>query len=347
MPSWTTCWVTWATTAPLPDWSEVKREAPERGLLYLETDMGSRTILVDANSIGYACHHATKLNTNGMQTQAIFGFIKTMRQLRVERPDWRLMVLWDGRAEWRYDLHPLYKSGRESDPKKVKEKEAYSAQRPFIARALNLLGVRQLTAMKHEADDMAGLMVAQLSQKNEGLVKPEHLIELATGDLDWAQLVRPGVTWHDRRSEGRTITIDTLMDETGFATPLAFLEGKALQGDTSDSIPGVGGIGEKGAPEFLAEFGSVRNFWKRCDSGDFLPRLKAHQRLCSAEGRMVFGRNLRLMQLLKVAPPAKSDVRVDLGKLDPDGFADLCAELNFLSMTRNVDHFTSAFKELA
>ncbi len=309
--------------------------------------MGSKTILIDANSVGRAMHSAVTLRAGAVQTQAVFGFIKSVRQLRLEFPDWKIMVLWDGRADWRYDLFPEYKGNRNDDPKKVADKEAYQAQVPYIQKALSSLGIRQFTAKRHEADDMAGYMVNQLTLKNRGLAVPEHLIKLVTGDRDWIQLVRPGVEWQDHREKSRIVTMSNLMDETGFATPYAFLEGKALQGDSSDCIPGVGGIGEKGAPVFLAEFGSVRKFWQRCDSGDFVPKLKAHQRLCSAEGRMNFGRNLRLMQLLKVAPPAKEDVRLDMGKLNEDDFADICAELNFVSLTKVIDTFVKPFKEAA
>lgn len=309
--------------------------------------MGSKTIIIDANSVGRAMHSAVKLNHGGMQTQAVFGFIKSVRQLRLEYPDWKLMVLWDGRAQWRFDLLPEYKGNRTDDPKKVADKEAYQAQVPYIQRALSALGVRQLTGLDHEADDLAGYLTGQLTQKNANLEKPEHLIKLWTGDRDWIQLVRPGVEWQDHRDKSRIVTMKNLMDETGYASPFAFLEGKVLQGDSSDCIPGVGGIGEKGAPVFLAEFGSVRNFWKKCDSGEFVPKLKAHQRLCSAEGRMLYGRNLRLMQLLKVAPPAKERVKLDLGKFNEDEFSDVCAELNFVSLVKVVPTFVQPFLEAA
>jgi 5'-3' exonuclease len=247
------------------------------------------------------------------------------------------MCLWDGRAQWRFDLNPEYKSKRTEDPKKVVVKDAYEEQRPYIGVALNALGVRQLTVADREADDMAGYLVRVLT------VDPTHEVDLITGDQDWIQLVRPNVTWRDHRDDSRVVTLDTLMDKTGYATPLAFLEGKCLHGDTSDCISGVGGIGKDGAPPFLAEFGSVREFWRRCDSGEFVPKKKAHIRLCSAEGRMLFGRNLRLMQLLKVAPPAKNLTDVDVGKFDKDRFAQVCEELAFVSILRNLDHFVKPF----
>lgn len=301
----------------------------------------NNTLIVDANAIGYAAHAGPKLRSGELETQAIFGFIKTIRSLTWTYPSYAPLILWDGKADWRYDLLPEYKSNRTLDPARVAIKESYVKQRPHISRMLSALGVRQFTAMKHEADDMAGYFVRQLMT-----TKPEGRIQLITGDVDWAQLIRPGVEWRDiRNGMERDINMSNLMDETGFATPYALLEGKCLQGDTSDCIPGVGGIGEKTAPEFLAEFGSVREFWRRVDSGEFVPRLKKHINLSSAAGRMTFGRNFRLMQLMKVAPPAREDVVLVAGKFDRDLFLDLCAEFGFASILRDPDTFLKNFKD--
>lgn len=330
----------------------------------------SKTIIVDGNAIGYAAHYATKLTSGKLETQAIFGFVKTMRELRSTYRDHKMIILWDGKAKWRYDLNPNYKGNREDDPKKVAIREAYAEQRPYIQRAMKHLGVRQMTVMTHEADDMAGLLVNQLI-KQDG-----DEIVLITGDQDWIQLVRPGVTWRDIRDDSKVINMGNLMDKTGYATPYGFLEGKCLQGDTSDCIPGVGGIGEKGAPEFIAEFGSVRAFWAACDEREFIPTKKHHMNLWKGaseftkeqwvakyegdpedekalkayvsawpgQGRIIFGRNLRMMQLLKVKKPDAADVRIENGKFDKDEFSKLCEELNFASILKSLDNFTNAFK---
>ena len=294
--------------------------------------------IIDGNSIGHAAHRATKLTSGSLQTQAIYGFIRTMRDMKVEHPDFTPLCLWDGKAQFRFDLHPLYKSNRDNDPKKVAEREHYVAQRPYIARCLEHMGIRQMTAMHHEADDMAGYMEAKIT------AQPGNEVLLSTGDMDWVQLIRKGVTWRDHRDDSKVITLDNLMDKTGYPTPYAFLEGKCLHGDSSDVIPGVGGIGEKGAPEFIAEFGSVRKFWQRCDSGEFVPKKKAHINLASPAGRVAFGRNLRLMQLLKVQQPDQKDVKVVPGKFDADKFAEVCEELAFVSILRNLDHFLKPFR---
>ena len=300
----------------------------------------SRTLIIDGNSLGYAAHSATKLSAGGMETQAIFGFVKTMREIVSTYKGFSPIVLWDGRSEWRFKLMPEYKSNRESDANKVAVKEAYAAQRPHIQRAMLSLGVRQMMVASHEADDMAGYLVGKLTKSSS-----DNEIVLITGDCDWIQLVRPNVTWRDWRDDSRIVTLDNLMDKTGYATAYGFLEGKCLQGDTSDCISGVGGIGKKGAPEFIAEFGSVRKFWQRCDSGDFVPKKKSHERLNSEEGRAVFRRNFRLMQLLSITPPDKAAVSNSHRPQDKEAFAKLCEEFSFVSVLRNLDVFCNAFKE--
>jgi len=335
----------------------------------LEKSM-KKTLLIDGNSIGHACHHSKELTANGMQVQAIFGFLKTMRSLRQQYPQHTPLILWDGRAQWRFDIHPEYKTSRESDAEKIAAKNEYTQQKPYILNACEALGVRQLLVSTHEADDLAGYMVKKLAG-------PDHEIEMITGDKDWAQLVRPGVTWRDLRDDSRTITFDTFLDKTGYATPYAFLEGKCLQGDGSDDISGVGGIGEKGAPLVLAEFGSVREFWRRCDSGEYVPTKKAllslwkgtspltsdewasmyvgdaddkkavkkHMDLWPGQGRLLFSRNLKLMQLLKVPEPEKANTCMIRGKLEVDKFKAICDELAFMSISSNIDTFVDYFKD--
>lgn len=334
------------------------------------------TLLIDGNAIGYAAQQATKLTSGGMETQAAFGMFKSARELRMKYPAFTPIVLWDGRAQWRFDLYSGYKSNRNSDPKKVAMKKAYAAQKPLIEAGLRHLGVRQITAAWHEADDMAGLLVRKLS------ADPNHRVGVITGDQDWLQFVRANVFWRDMRDDSRIVTASNFYQFTGCKSPMEFLERKCLAGDSSDTITGVGGIGETGAPEFIAEFGSVREFWRRCEAGEFVPKLKAHQRLWKGESeytkdewvgifpaydgtverkaydkdlkkhvdnwpgqaRLLFRRNFQLMQLLKVTPPKREDLRIDAGRFDKEAFAGVCEELGFVSILKNLDEFTNHFK---
>lgn len=331
------------------------------------------TLLIDGNSIGYASQAATKLTSGGMETQAAFGIFRTMRELRLKYPLYTPMVLWDGRAQWRYDLHPGYKGNRDNDAEKVAMKSAYAAQKPFIVAGLQHLGVRQVTDFAGEADDLGGFFVRKLS------ADPTHRIGLITGDQDWLQLVRQNVFWRDMRDDSKIVYASNFYEKTACRTPLEFLETKCLTGDSSDTISGVGGIGKTGAPEFIAEFGSVREFWRRCDAGEFKPKALAHKRLWKGnsehdkdawlalhpagdpndpaynkslrdhimdwpgQGRALFKRNFQLMQLLKVKTPLKENLQVLTGKHDKEAFAKVCEELAFISILKNLDEFTNLF----
>lgn len=338
--------------------------------------MAKKILLVDGNSIGYAAQQATKLSYGGVETQAAFGILKTANDLRNQYKDFTIIFLWDDRAQWRYDLYPGYKAKRDETPEKVAMKESYAAQKPYIERILSSLGVRQMTATGYEADDLAGWLTVSLS------ADPSNTVGLISGDQDWMQLVRPNVFWRDMRDDAKYIDHKNFYERTGCKSPFAFLECKILHGDTSDTITGVGGIGEKGAPEFIAEFGSVREFWRRCDTGEFEPKLKAHKNLWKGtsemtleehmalfpandgsmdektyekaakkhrdawigQGRLIYKRNFQLMQLLRVKPPAKTAVRSNNGKFDKEEFMKVCGELGFMSVLRNIDAFTSKFE---
>lgn len=293
-------------------------------------------LIVDGNSLCHAAHHATKLSVGEMQTQAIFGMCKSSKLLAESYPGWNQLVLWDGNAQWRKDIHPEYKANRKAkDERQEADKQAYKDQSPFVRKALQLLGIRQMLVTSLEADDMAGVLVKR-AQGN---------IVLVSGDRDWLQLVRPNVVWFDPIRDYK-VGHGNFTEFTGYFTPREFLEGKALMGDTSDNIPGVGGIGEKGAPEFMAQFKSVENFFKQVDDGSFVPKKKAHQNLASPEGRAAFARNLRLMNLLDAPNPIREDMNVTLPQYNEAAFKILCEKLAFMSILRNFDDFITPFREL-
>lgn len=293
-------------------------------------------LLIDGNSVGYACHYGTVLTHDGMQTQAVFGLVRTLIEARESHPLYTPLVLWDGRANWRFEECPTYKSNRHSeDPKKEAIRQAYKAQTPYIREILKAMGVKQILCKTHEADDLAGFFVARK--------KPEDKITLLTSDRDWLQLVRHNVVWKDVKTKNAIGTWN-FFEQTHFKTPEAFLDGKCLKGDSSDAIPGVGGIGEKGAPEFLATYGSVQNFFNGVDAGVIKPTKKVHQRLASPDGRKAYQSNYKVMQLLDVAIPKKEDIEMsDSTTKDRQRFINLCGELGFSSFLSNPDAILNQF----
>jgi 5'-3' exonuclease len=290
--------------------------------------------IVDGNALGNAFHKATKLTKGSMQTQAIYGFIRSMREIRA-KDGGAAVVLWDGTAKHRFALLPTYKVSREKrleDPKELADKQAYRAQLPVIHKIVQLAGIKQLTHPDFEADDLAGFLCKHMAGKRKRLV---------TGDSDWWQLIDADTDWYDPRKDGRLVTLETFHRESGYFTPLEYLQGKALVGDPTDDIPPVGGIGAKGAPLFLAEHRSVEAFFDKVRGG-WQPKGKRLQEFAAA-GRPFWDRNMKLMDLRDPAINVK-DVLVTPPGYSREGLRTLCERLGFLSLTRQFDTWVRPFE---
>lgn len=298
-----------------------------------------KIILIDGNAIGFASQNSTVLTSERQEVQALFGFLKSLRVSRVGYPDHTPVVLWDGSENWRKLFYPEYKANRKVDPKMVKMRENYQAIRPVIAKAVGLLGVRQMIDRHSEADDLAGHLVRELREKAESIM-------LITGDRDWLQLVRQNVAWGDPRDDSRFCNHANFAEYTGVATPRQFLEMKALMGDTSDNIKGVGGIGEVYAKGIMFQFGSVEGLIKAVAAGTGNVGVGKRQRVRElatgeTEARDLFERNIKLMNLIDAPPPV--DLKVIKGRFDRERFGELCAHYNFASILRDFTQWTQPF----
>jgi len=297
----------------------------------------SNTVLVDASSIAHANDNGAKLTVGSTQVQAVYGFLRSVRAMLNEYRGWNHVLLWDGRAQWRFDLYPQYKANRiAKTPEEEAEKAAYQKQVPIIRKMMQVLGMRQMLAQNAEADDLAGFLTRHLTSG-------DHRVVLKSGDSDWTQLVNPMCIWTDPIRDLR-ITHANFFEKTGYFSPKAFLEGKILIGDTTDFIEGVKGIGKKKAPEILAQFESVENFWRKVDSGEFTPKYVIHKNLASPEGRERFARNMKLMNLIDAPRPAASDLLKLTPSYNESHFRALCEKLNFRSVLRDFDTFVAPFK---
>lgn len=303
-------------------------------------------LLVDGNSIAHANHNANTLTVGGVQVQAIFGVLKSLRHLLQETPgDKQVIVLWDGRAEWRLALYPEYKGNRAPlDAKQAAHKEAFKRQTPFIEKALSLLGVRQFRSPLLEADDLAGQMAPRFAAQG-------HQVTLVSGDQDWLQLVDEGVSWFDP-IRNRRVDHWNFLEKTGYYNTRAFVHGKALQGDSSDNVTGIPGLGEKGAALFLAQWKDVNLFFKAVDEGTHTPKARAsktatslhpEQILASPEGRALFERNVKLMDLRESRKPEPGELIALPAVANVSGFTHLCERLAFASILRELNTFLRAF----
>lgn len=289
-------------------------------------------LLIDGNSIGFAAHRTTKLHAGTQEVQAVFGFMKSLRSLLGTYKDYMPIVLWDGRS-WRKDVSADYKANRDKDPRMVIERESYKPQKVLIARGLKLLGVKQAFSVNMEADDLAAMFVDKLK---------DHEIVLVTGDKDWLQLVDDNVIWYDPIRDN-TVNIHTFEEFTGYKSPEHFVQGKCLHGDVSDNVKGVGGIGEKGAEEFMRCFDAVQDFFDAPMDAKW-PKKWIDFHSNAKGGHENYAKNQQLMNLRTTMRPKPENYSLIKNTIDEDGFSEFCGELAFHSILRDFDNWMKPFR---
>lgn len=304
--------------------------------------MSKKYVLIDGNSIGHAANSGTVLTVGTTQVQALYGFLRTIRRITAIYPHYTPVVLWDG-ASWRKMIYADYKANRDKadtihEKRMQAAKDSFKQQVPAIKTATTMLGIDQVWAINMEADDLAAIMT-------DLYVKQGHQVMLLTGDQDWIQLVGPGVTWVDPIHD-RKINHTNFVEMTGCRDAKAFVEKKALCGDTGDNVPGVGGVGEKGALQFLEQFGSFTEFSNLAldPAFDLKSLPKKYRDLALDEAKRInFAQNLRLMDLRTSARPAPVNLTVTRGAADQATFLKFCIKAMFKSIYEDFDNWISVF----
>ncbi len=303
-------------------------------------------ILIDANSVGYAGQHAADLKTGDQPTQAIYNSLMALKHQRMIDPTSRIFYLWDSKAEFRFDILPTYKGKRSDTPEKVKAKEEYHSQQPFIEKLVGLLGIDQVRIPGFEADDVAYQMTKRFVAKG-------YSVKLVSSDKDWLQmLLSDKVSWYDPRMD-RSCNLNFFDDFTGHKTIEHFVAAKCIEGDTSDNIAGVTGLGEKACQLIFSRWDSIQEmvrehkatggFTKELLGAEFSRHIKKINAFCSNEGgsMQTYVRNQKLINLARA--PEIPNIQFIQGKANEVEFFDACAELAFLSITGKPTPWVNAF----
>lgn len=302
-------------------------------------------LLIDGNNLGHIANNTTKLKVGEFETQAIFGIIRAVRSIMMTYPMLKPVVLWDG-ITWRRDIYPEYKANREKEAVSKHEvlqtanRVSYRAQKPLINKSLEVLGVTQMAAMNMEADDLAGMITRKAERESRRVL-------MISGDKDWIQLVSPTTSWFDPVNNVK-ITSATIEEKLGVKTPRSWLEVKALMGDAGDNIPGVGGIGQKGAVELLNTYGSVSSFINGTIDGTITVSslVKKFRDFAEDDSRQdAWCRNMRLMDLRAAEIPAPLGLKTTKGKLNREAFEKICKRLLFKSFLTDYTDWLEPFRE--
>lgn len=210
----------------------------------------SKCIVIDGNSIAYRAFFALPplSNSQGMHTNAVFGFTTMLLKLLEDHKPTHFMVAFDaGKATFRHKGYAEYKGGREKTPSELSE------QFPLIKQLIRSFGIQQFELEGYEADDIIGTLTKRADQ--DGQIE----VVVVTGDKDMLQLASDRVKIALTRKGISEVELydPAYIDEKYGLKPLQIIDLKGLMGDTSDNIPGIPGVGEKTALKLLHEHGSV------------------------------------------------------------------------------------------
>lgn len=221
-----------------------------------------KLLVLDGNSIFNRAFYGIKLLTtkSGFYTNAIYGFLTMLNRLNDEiKPD-AVAIAFDMKSPtFRHKTYKDYKANRKGMPKELAE------QFPILKELLSHMGYKIVEKEGYEADDILGTLAFECENRGEKCI-------IATGDRDSLQLISKNVSVRITSTKfGKPEVIlydEEKITETYGVTPNQLIDIKAIQGDTSDNIPGVAGIGEKGARELIEKFGSIEYIYENIDSID-------------------------------------------------------------------------------
>lgn len=227
-----------------------------------------KIMVIDANSLLNRAFYAirTLTNSKGQPTNAIYGFFNMLlKYMQQEQPDGICAAFDLPAPTFRHQFSDQYKATRKGMPDEL-------AQQLEPTKALlQAMGIPVLSLEGYEADDIIGTVSARCEQQHVACV-------IISGDRDDLQLVGEFTTVKlIRTSMGKTTEEDITpakMSERYGMTPLQFVDLKAIMGDSSDNIPGVAGIGEKGATALIHSFGSLEAIYENINDPAIKPKIR-------------------------------------------------------------------------
>lgn len=222
--------------------------------------LSGRFFILDAMALIYRAFYAMmknqRINSKGMNTGAILGFTNTLYEVLQKENPTHIAVAFDLQAPTlRHDEFEAYKANRQAMP------EDLAASIPWVKDIVRAFNIAIVEKEGYEADDIMGTLALKAAE--EGM-----LVFLMSSDKDLGQLVndriflyRPGRSGGDFEIMGPA----EVCQKFGVQHPAQIIDLLAIMGDSSDNIPGVKGIGEKGALELISQFGSLENVLQNLD----------------------------------------------------------------------------------
>ncbi len=219
-----------------------------------------RLFLLDGHALVYRAHFAfitrPLINSKGLNTSAITGFVRTLWDLMTNQKPTHIAVAFDPKGgTFRHEYYPQYKANRDAQPEDITIAMQYI---PSIIEAFNIPVVM---VKNYEADDVIGTLAKQAEKEG-------YTVYMVTPDKDYAQLVSPNIYMYKPGRQGNEVEVlgeKEILANWEIDRVEQVIDVLGLQGDSVDNIPGVPGIGPKTAATLLKEFGSLENIIANAD----------------------------------------------------------------------------------
>mgnify|MGYP000570405170 FL=1 len=282
-----------------------------------------RLFLLDAYALIYRSYYAflknPRINSKGLNTSAIMGFVNTLNEVITKEQPTYMAVAFDHGKTFRHEAFPAYKAQREETPEDIR------ASVPIIKDILEAYHIPVLQADGFEADDVIGTLATAAGR--EGIET-----YMLTPDKDYGQLVGGNVYIYRPRHGGGYDTLgeSEVTQKYGIATTAQVIDLLALMGDSADNFPGCPGVGEKTAAKLITQFGSIDNMLAHTDEIKGKLREKV-------EGAVDDIRMSRFLATIRTDVP----IALDLGKMkmtspDEERLEKIFQELEFRALTDKI-----------
>jgi DNA polymerase-1 len=293
-----------------------------------------RLFLLDAYALIFRGYYAfiknPRINSKGMDTSAIMGFMNSLMDvIKREKPDHLAVAFDKGGSDYRYEMYQEYKAHRDETP------EAIKIAVPYIQELLKAMHIPIIEKAGFEADDLIGTLAKQAE-------KEDFQVFMVTPDKDFAQLVSENIFMYKPARMGNDIEIwgiPEVLEKFEIERPDQVIDFLGMMGDAADNIPGLPGVGEKTAKKFLAEFGTLENLLANTHQlkGAIKDKIEANKEL----GLL----SKKLATILLDCPVTFDADDYELSKPDVEKTDALFQELEFRQMKAQFDKLFGTGKE--
>ena len=282
-----------------------------------------RLFLLDAYALIYRSYYAflknPRINSKGLNTSAIMGFVNTLNEVITKEQPTYMAVAFDHGKTFRHEAFPAYKAQREETPEDIR------ASVPIIKDILKAYHIPVLQADGFEADDVIGTLATAAGR--EGIET-----YMLTPDKDYGQLVGGNVYIYRPRHGGGYDTLgeSEVTEKYGIATTAQVIDLLALMGDSADNFPGCPGVGEKTAAKLITQFGSIDNMLAHTDEIKGKLREKV-------EGAVDDIRMSRFLATIRTDVPIALDLeKMKMTSPDEERLEKIFQELEFRALTDKI-----------